>query len=329
MVRKAYLLLMDTVKGFFADEALTRGASVAYFSIFSIAPLIVLAIAVAGAVFGDDAARGAVAEQLRGLLGNDGAEAVQAMIAKAQDEQSGAIAGLLSIGTLLFAASGTFGALQSALNAIWKTETPDTGGISALVRAKLAAIGLVAATAFLLLVSLVASTGISALGSWITGALPGGELLLHAIELAVSFVLLTALFAAIYKVLPDRRLAWRDVVVGAAATAALFMLGKVAIGLYLGHAAVGSAFGAAGSLVVVLVWVYYSSLIFLLGAEFTRAWANREGSRQTAPVPAEGAPAVSAPSEKAPEHLASGGGLLTALAGVTVAMRAFRRVREQ
>jgi membrane protein len=327
MLRKSYALLMDTIKGFFADEALTRGASVAYFSIFSIAPLIVLAIAVAGAVFGDEAASGAVVSQLRGLLGDDGAQAVQAMIEKAQDEQSGTLAGLLSIGTLLFAASGTFGALQSALNAVWKTETPDSGGLSALVRAKLAAIGLVAATAFLLLVSLVASAGISAVGTWITGALPGGEVLLHAIELGVSFILLTALFAAIYKVLPDRRLTWHDVLIGAAATASLFMIGKLAIGLYLGHAAVGSAFGAAGSLVVVLVWVYYSSLIFLLGAEFTRAWANREGSRQAAPIPATGGTTAEGPDRTQISGRATSGGVLAVLAGTAVAVRVFRRFR--
>jgi membrane protein len=324
-------LLLDTVKGFFANEALTRGASIAYFSVFSIAPLIVLAIAVAGTVFGAEAASGAVVAQLRDLVGNDAAQAMQTMIEKASEENGGSLAGVLSIISLIFAASGTFGALQSALNAVWKTETPDTGSISALVRAKLAAIGLVAATAFLLLVSLVASAAISAIGSWITGYLPGGELLLHAIEVAVSFILLMALFAAIYKVLPDRRLAWRDVAVGAAATSALFMAGKLAIGLYLGHAAVGSAFGAAGSLVVVLVWVYYSSLIFLLGAEFTRAWANQKESRQAAPIPAgAGAGAESRLSQAPPvQPLHSRGGVLTAVAAVAVSIRAFQTKRSR
>jgi membrane protein len=329
MFARVRALAVDTVKGFFADEALVRGASIAYFTLFSIAPLIVIAVAVAGAVFGDEAVSGAVSAQLRGLLGDDAAKAVEAMVAAARGKDASALAGVVGLGTLLFAASGTFGALQSALNAIWKTETPDEGGITALVRAKLAAIGLVAATAFLLLVSLVASAAIAAFGAWATAWLPGGGLLLQAVEVAVSLGLLTALFAAVYKVLPDRRMAWRDVLVGAFATAVLFAVGKTAIALYIGYVAIGSAYGAAGSLVVVLVWVYYSALIFLLGAEFTRAWAGLEGSRQAAPVPADTAqqPPPSAPAGRRGRPRPIGGGMLALAALLPVAARAWRSLR--
>lgn len=245
------------------------------------------------------------------------------MVEGARGKDASALAGVIGVGTLLFAASGTFGAMQSALNAVWKFETPDEGGISGLVRAKLAAIGLVAATVFLLLALLVASAGIAAFGSWVTSRLSGGELLLHAVEIAVSLVLLTALFAAVYKVLPDHRMAWRDVLVGAFATAVLFTVGKTAIGLYLGHAAIGSAYGAAGSLVVVLVWVYYSSLIFLLGADFTRAWAGLEGSRQAAPVPADAGPRTAVlPRADPPRPRAEG--ILVLAATLMVAARAWR-----
>jgi membrane protein len=278
------------VKGFIADEALSRAAAIAYFSLFSLAPLLVIAIAVAGLVFGDEAASGAISDQLRGLLGPDAAEAIQAIVQNARNEDSSVFAGALGLGSLLFAASGTFGELQSSLNAIWKTEAPTQGGISRLVRAKLAAFGLVATTAFLLLVSLMASAGIAALGNWITGLLPGCELLVRGAYIVVSLLLLTGLFAAIYKVLPDRILTWRDVLVGASATAVLFTIGKTAIGLYIGNAGIASSYGAAGSIVVLLVWIYYSSLIFLLGAEFTRAWAGLRGSHEAAPVPAEPVP---------------------------------------
>jgi membrane protein len=283
----------DTVEGFVADEALTRGAAIAYYTVFSLAPLLVIASAIAGFVFGEDAARGAVAGQLRGLLGEQAAEAVQAMVRGASDRASGSLAALLSVGTLLLTASGVFGELQSSLNAIWKTEVKEST-VSRLLRAKAASIGLVAATGFLLLVSLLASAALAAFGTWLGGAMPGTRLLLQGLNLAVGFAMTAALFAAIYKILPDRRLRWRDVAAGAVATAFLFTVGKSLIGLYIGGTAVASTFGAMGALAVVLLWVFYSAQIFLLGAEFTRAWASQEGSRRTAPIgprAAEAAPA--------------------------------------
>jgi len=273
---RIWAVLRSTVEGFIADEALTRGAAIAYYTAFSLAPLLVIATAIAGAVFGEEAARGAVAAQLRGLLGAQAAEGVQGMIRGAADTGPGTLAALLGIGTLLLTASGVFGELQSALNAIWKTEAQE-GTVSRLLRAKAASIGLVAATGFLLLVSLIVSAALSALGTWLGGAVPGARLVVQALNFAVSFCMTAALFAAIYKVLPDRALRWRDVAVGAVVTALLFTIGKSLIGFYIGRTAIASTFGAAGALAVVLLWVFYSSQIFLLGAEFTRAWTTLKG----------------------------------------------------
>jgi membrane protein len=282
------LVAIDTVKGFFADECLSRAASIAYFTLFSLGPLLIIAMTIAALVFGEEAARGAVQGQLRGLFGTDAAATIEAAIASAANIGAGTMAGLVGVGMLLLTASGTFGELQAALNAIWKTATPPEVSIPRLLRAKAAAIGLVAATGFLLLTSLVASAAIAFLGDWIGTLLPGTELLLSVVNVAVSLAIITALFAAIYRVLPDRWIAWRDVGVGAFATAVLFTLGKSAIGAYVGGGGIASAYGAAGALAAVLVWIYYSAVIFLLGAEFTRAWAGLEGSQQAAPVPAQG-----------------------------------------
>jgi len=291
MLHRIRQLAVDTVTGFFADDCLSRAAAIAYFTLFSIAPLLVIAMAIAGLVFGEEAVRGAVSAQLVGLLGPAAAEAVEQAIRGASTLGTGMVAGLIGIVTLLLTASGTFGELQSALNAIWKTPSatagPGEGTVSRLLRARAAAFGLVAATGFLLLTSLVVSAGIAAFGTWVHGLLPGTELLLQVANAAVSLLILTLLFAAIYKLLPDRRIAWRDVGIGAFATALLFTIGKTLISLYIGSTAIATSFGAAGALVIVLVWVYYSSLIFLLGAEFTRAWASQEGSHQATPVVAD------------------------------------------
>ncbi|MBR0667553.1 YihY/virulence factor BrkB family protein [Roseomonas hellenica] len=288
MLGRIRTLAVDTVMGFIADECLSRAAAIAYYTLFSIAPLLVIATAIAGFAFGEDAVQGAVAGQLEGTVGRDAAVAVQEMVRGASDATEGGIAAAIGITMLLLAASGAFGELQSALNAIWKTTGPPAGTqISRFLRAKAAAIGLVAATGFLLLVSLIVSAAIKALGSWIGGVLPETVVLLQWIAFFVPLAILTLLFGAIYKVLPDRDIAWRDVLVGAFATALLFSIGKTAIGLYLGSSSIGTSFGAAGALVVLLVWVNYSAVIFLLGAEFTRAWANMHGSCSDAPVPAD------------------------------------------
>ena len=278
MLNRAWGLARDTVYGYIEDDAMSRGAAVAYYTIFSIAPLLLIATAIAGLFFGDKAVEGAIAEQLEGLLGRPSAEAVQAMVKGAANTTQGTVATVISVVTLLLTASGVFAELQSALNVIWKAP-PQTGDtITRLVVARALAIGLVAATGFLLLVSLVVSTALAAVATWVGGLMPELTKLLAVGNFAVSFLMVTLLFGAIYKILPDRQLLWRDVAVGAAVTAMLFTIGKTLIGWYIGGTGIASAYGAAGSLMVVLVWVFYSTQTFLLGAEFTKAWAGLKGS---------------------------------------------------
>ena len=279
MFRKYAAMLKETVNAFIEDNCLSRGAAIAYFTIFSIAPMLVICIAIAGLVFGDEAAAGAVSDQLKGLMGQQGADAVQAMIKSASNRESGLWATVLGIVVLLVTASGVFGEMQSALNEVWKAE-PKATGVSALLRARALSLGLVATLGFLLVVSLVISAALSALGTYVNQFLPGGEFLMQVANFVVSFLLVSVLFAAIYKILPDRQLAYRDVAVGAVATAFLFTVGKTLIGLYIGSSSVASSYGAAGALVIVLLWVYYSSQIFLLGAEFTKIWASHHGSAE-------------------------------------------------
>jgi membrane protein len=294
VLRRAWALVRDTIEGFVADEAMTRGAAIACYTMFSIAPLLFIAAAVAGLAFGEEAVQGALAAQLVALVGREGAAAVQAMVrgAAAAGEGGGRPGGgaaLVGALVLLLTASGVFAELQSALNAIWRAE-PRALSVSHLLRARLLSLGLVATTGFLLLVSLLASAALAALGAWINGLLPGAALLLRTLGFAASFALTAALFAAIYKVLPDRRLAWRDVAVGAVGTAFLFTLGKALIGWYIGGSGAAAAYGTAGALVVVLLWVYYSAQVFLLGAEFTRAWAGLAGGGRGAPAGRDAAP---------------------------------------
>ena len=278
---QAWLLIQETVSGYIEDEAMTRGAAIACYTMFSLAPLLVVAVAIAGVAFGEEAVQVAVAEQLRALVGREGADAVQAMVRGVGEGggQGGGIPTMVSVSVLLVTASGVFAELQSALNAVWRA-VPKEITVSYLLQARLLSIGLVAATGFLLLVSLLASTALAALETWAGALLPSLVLLLAMLNTLVSLALTTALFAAIYKVLPDRRLEWRDVAVGALCTAVLFNLGKALIGWYIGGSGTARSYGAAGALVVVLLWVYYSAQIFLLGAEFTRAWAGLEGSRR-------------------------------------------------
>jgi membrane protein len=274
MLRRSWALLRATVEGYIEDGAMSRGAAIAYYTVFSIAPLLVIATAVAGLIFGEDAVHGAIADQLRGLLGDTGAGAVEAMVAGAGNKTSGTIATIIGLVTLLLTASGVFGELQSSLNAIWRATPPEGDVVTRLMRAKLASLGLVAATGFLLLVSLLASAALSAAATWIGGLVPEVLLLLGLANFTLSFLMVALLFAAIYKILPDRPVAWGDVAVGALVTAFLFTLGKSLIGWYIGSSNIATSYGAAGALMVVLIWVYYSAQIFLLGAEFTRAWAG-------------------------------------------------------
>jgi membrane protein len=222
--------------------------------------------------------------QLSGLMGQQTAEVLQTAVASASGKSSGILATILGVVMLVATASGVFGEMQSALNHIWKAEPKGTT-ISRLIRARAASLGLVAALGFLLMVSLVVSAGLTAFGDYLTATLPIGKVILSIVNFVVSFALISLLFAAIYKVLPDTPLKWRDVIVGAVITAALFTIGKSLIGWYIGSSAVASSYGAAGALIVLLLWVYYSAQIFLLGAEFTKVFANRHGSKQETAEP--------------------------------------------
>jgi len=276
-------LLKDTVVSFIDDDALSRGAAIAFYTTTSMAPLLLIVIAIAGLAFGRDAARNAIISQLSGLMGVQTAEVLQSAVASAAGKSSGIVATIIGIITLIATASGVFGEMQSALNAIWKV-TPKGTTVSRLIRARATSLGLVAALGFLLMVSLAMSAALAAFGDQLNAVLPFGKLILSAVNFVVSLILIGVLFAAIYKILPDRRLEWRDVIVGAAATALLFTVGKSLIGWYIGSSAVASSYGAAGALIVLLLWVYYSAEIFLLGAEFTKVYANRHGSKQGKPL---------------------------------------------
>lgn len=278
LATEGWVLLRQSILGFVNDNALSHGAAIAFYATTSLAPILLIVVAIAGMAFGHEAAQLALSAQIAGLMGPQSAELLQATIENASQKEVGTLASILGLVTLFVAASGVFGEMQLALNEIWKVK-PSGATISRLVRARIASLGLVAALGFLLLVSLVVSAAISALGEVINAYLPFGTIILSAINGIVSFALITLLFAAIYKVLPDRSLQWHDVGLGAVVTGFLFTIGKSLIGWYIGTSAISSSYGAAGALLVVLLWVYYSAEIFLLGAEFTRAYSVRHGSR--------------------------------------------------
>ncbi|HEX4612110.1 MAG TPA: YihY/virulence factor BrkB family protein [Urbifossiella sp.] len=277
-----WTLLKRSGQEFQNDNATTLAAALAFYTALSIAPLLLLVIVIAGAVFGEQAARGEIAHQLNDLIGSEGAQAVESMLAKSQSPGGGLVSSLVGIVTLLVGATGVFSSLQTALNAAWNV-TPDAGPseVWGLVRDRLLSFTMICAMAFLLLVSLVFSALLHGIGGAFERWLPYSTVWLGAANLIAGFLLTTLMFAMIYKFLSYARPDWSDVGVGAAITAALFTAGKYLIGLYLGRAAVGSSFGAAGSFVVLLFWIYYSSLILLFGAEFTQVYAQSYGSGLT------------------------------------------------
>jgi membrane protein len=276
-LRGVWHLLRDTVEGFIDDDALSRGASIAYYTLFSLAPILLIVVALAGLAFGRDAARGALVDQLSGLMGGKSAEALQAMIESASDPKTGMTASLVGILAALITLTGAFGEVQSALNAIWRAKSRRST-LSRLMRARLASLGLVVTSGFLLTVSLVVSAALAALSNYLKAVFPAGEFALQVADIVISGTLLTGMFAAIYKVLPDTPIAWRDVAIGALVTTGLFEGGKYVIALYIGKSNVASSYGAAGALIILLLWIFYSAQIFLLGAEFTRAFARRYGT---------------------------------------------------
>jgi membrane protein len=266
-------LVKDTAASWSKHKAARLGAALAYYSIFSLGPLLVIAVAVAGLTFQQEAARGEVGTQLRALLGDAGAQAVNAMLLRASKPMEGTLATVLGVGALVFAAVGVVVQLKDALNTVWEVEPPKASCIWDFVRTYMISLAAVLSLGFLLLVSLLLTTALAAGGKYIAPYVP--ELAMHALGSATSFAMITLLFAMMFKWLPDTHVAWRDVWLGAAVTAALFEIGKVLIGLYIGKQALESTYGAAASLVVLLIWVYYSSQLVLMGAEFTRAYATR------------------------------------------------------
>jgi membrane protein len=266
-------LTKRAVLGYIDQGALSRGAAIAFYTVTSLAPLLLLVIAIAGLAIGRDVARAGVIDELSGLVGPDGAELIKSIVAKSSDPTSGAAATALGALMVLVTASGIFGEMQAALNAIWGVK-PSGEPWPSLIRARAAGLGLVAALGFVTIVSLAASAALSALGHELAMRTPAGNVLLIVLNTGLSLILFAILFAAIYKMLPDTPLAWRDVAVGAAVTAALFTGGKSLIGWYLGQAAPGSTYGAAGALIVLLLWAYYSAQIFLFGAELTKVIAD-------------------------------------------------------
>jgi membrane protein len=269
----------QALAGWWNDNVPRLGASLSYYTLFALAPVLIIAIAIAGFFFGPEAVRGEVVVQVRGLMGEEGARAVQAMLEGAAKPAASRIATAAGLFTFFVGATGAFLELQTALNGIWRVKPKEDGKWwKDLVVQRLISFGLVIAVGFLLLVSLVVSAGLAALNRYIGTTFPAMAELWNAINLLVSFGVVTLLFGLIYRVLPDVDLSWRDVWLGAIVTAALFTVGKWVIGLYLGTSGVASAYGAAGSVLVLLIWVYYSAQIVLLGAEFTRAWVDWQGA---------------------------------------------------
>lgn len=277
--RNLWLLMKQAISSWVADYAPSMGAALAYYTMFSIAPLLLIVVSVAGLVFGADAAHGEIVDQLRGLMGEQGAQTVQALLQQANKPTQGAVSTVVGAILLLVGATTVFGELQDALDRIWHVPKRSSGGLWQLVCARLLSFGMILGFGFLLIVSLVFSAILSALGKWWGPLFAEWELLAQGVNFFVGFALTTAMFAMIYKIMPRAKIEWLDVWIGAAMTALLFNIGKLLIGLYIGKSGVASPFGAAGSLVVVLVWVYYSAQIFLLGAEFTHVYAHDYGSR--------------------------------------------------
>jgi len=296
-----YSLCRQAVNAWVDDYATSMGAALAYYTLFSIAPLLLIVISIAGLVFGPDAARGHIFAELRDLMGEDGAAAAQALLQSVNKPAQGVLGTVVGIVLLGVGAISVFGELQNALDRIWRAPgRAGSGGVWSLVRARLLSFGMVLGIGFLLILSLVASAAVAALGKFAAPWFGSWVVLAELLNLAVSFALVTVTFAMIYKIIPRVRIGWRDVWIGAAVTALLFAIGKSLIGLYLGRSSYASAFGAAGSLVVLLVWVYYSAQIFLLGAEFTWVYAHSLGSRCDRTAEASGRSSAPSASDSRP-----------------------------
>ena len=287
-LKQWWALVKRAASAWIDDYAPSMGAALSYYTVFSLAPMLLIVVSVAGLVFGEEAVRGELAGQLRSLMGEDGAKAVQSLLASVSKPSEGIVGTIVGIAVLLIGATTVFGELQDALDRIWRAPARDkSGGLWGLLRTRLLSFGMILGLAFLLMVSLVFGAVLSALGSWWGPLFGGWEALLQIVNVLVGFGLTTLVFAMIYKMMPRVQVRWKDVWLGAAVTALLFTVGKFLIGLYIGKSGVASGFGAAGSLVVVFVWVYYSAQIFLIGAEFTWVYARTFGSLKDTAAAAE------------------------------------------
>ena len=288
LLTRTWHLIKAAVSSWVDDFAPSMGAALSYYTVFSLAPMLLIVIGVAGLIFGAEAARGEIVTQLRGLMGEQGAIAVEELLKSASDPGKGILATIVGFGTLLVGATAVFAELQSSLDRIWRTPAPpNESGIWGIIRTRILSFGLILGLGFLMIVSLVLSAALAALGNWWGSYLGNWEFVLQALNFVVSFGVVTVVFAAIYKFMPHATIAWRNVWVGAIVTALLFTIGKFLISLYIGKSGVASGFGAAGSFAVLLVWVYYSAQIFLLGAEFTWVYSHRnDPPPNAAPVPA-------------------------------------------
>ncbi len=273
-----YAVFSEALKAWFAQRAASKGAALAFYALFSMTPILLVAIVLAGYFFGADAAQGEIVSELKALVGPNGAQAIQALLASSRDPASGLIAIAVASVLLVIGATSVFVELKGSLDELWGVAPERQSGLRLLMRTQLTSFIIVLALAFLLLVSLLASAALAVLERYADGVWMSSAVVLAPVSSAISFSVIVCLFAVIYKMLPDAPLSWRDVWTGALFTALLFTLGKYLIGLYLGNSAVASGFGAAGSLVALLLWVYYSAQIFFLGAEFTRQYALQRGS---------------------------------------------------
>lgn len=279
--RQFYNFMKEAIQAWVDDYAPSMGAALSYYTVFSIAPLLLIVISVVGLVFGEEAARGHISATLSGFLGSEGAIAIEGLLKSVSLHNQGIVGTALGVALLLVGATSVFAELQNALDRIWRApETNKPRGLIGLMRARLLSFGLILGLGFLMIVSLIASAALTALNEWWAPLFGGWDLVLQGVNFVVSFGLVTAVFAMIYKFMPSVPIAWRDVWVGAAVTAALFTVGKFLIGLYIGKSGVTSGFGAASSIVLLLVWVYYSAQIFFVGAEFTWVYAHRFGSKK-------------------------------------------------
>jgi membrane protein len=277
MLKSAWKLLQQTANDWSEDNAARLAAALSYYTVLSIAPMMVLAVAVAGLVFGENAARGQLTEQLAAVVGPEAGSALQTIIANAKTPSTGVVSTIVGIIVLFFGASGVFGELQASLNTVWDVAPKPGRGVRGFAQQRFFSFTMVLGVAFLLLVSLALSAALSAVGGVVSDVLPGGAVLWQATNFVLSLGLITLLFAMIFKIIPDAKIAWSDVWVGAFVTSLLFSLGKYALGLYVGRASIASPYGAAGSVIVLVVWVYYAAQILLLGAEFTQVYARRYG----------------------------------------------------